>query len=146
MKASFLYTKRVINHFHKQFITSMIGQIGTSIATIGTGGKGLPSAITKTATGLINALQQHYNKGGSALSGMNNLPLPQSIYIIWERNEVQSDPYEYKGRPDPHSTMLSNLHGYTEIDRFSDEIDLSFATKEETDELRNLLQTGVYLP
>ena len=131
---------------HKQFITSMIGQIGSSIATIGTGGKGLPSVISKTATGLINSLQYHYNKGGSALSGLNNLPLPTSIYVIWERNEVQSDPYEYKGRPDPHSTMLSNLHGYTEIDRFSDEIDLSFATKEETDELRNLLQTGVYLP
>ena len=131
---------------HKQFITSMIGQIGTSIATIGTGGKGLPSAITKTATGLINSLQHHYNKGGSALSGLNNLPLPQSIYVIWERNEVQSDPNEYKGRPCPAPRLLSNLHGYTEIDRFSDEIDLSFATKEETDELRNLLQTGVYLP
>lgn len=131
---------------HKQFVTSMIGQIGSSIATIGTGAKGLPSVISKSTTGLLNSLQYHYNKGGSALSGLNNLPLPTSIYVIWERNEVQSDPYEYKGRPDPHSTMLSNLHGYTEIDRFNDEIDLSFATKEEVDELRNLLQTGVYLP
>lgn len=130
----------------KQFITSMIGQIGSSVSTIASGGKGLPSVISKTATGLINSLQYHYNKGGSAISGLNNLPLPQSIYVIWERNEVQSDPYEYKGRPDPHSTILSNLHGYTEIDRFSDEIDLSFATKDEIDEIRNLLQTGVYLP
>lgn len=131
---------------HKQFVTSMIGQIGSSVATIGTGGKGLPSLISKTATGLINALQQHYNKGGSALSGMNNLPLPQSIYIIWERNEVQSDPNEYKGRPCPAPRLLSNLHGYTEIDRFSDDIDLSFASQEEIDEIKSLLQTGVYLP
>lgn len=131
---------------YKQFVTSMIGQIGTSIATIGSGSKGLPSAISKSTIGLINSLQHHYNKGGSALSGLNNLPLPQSIYVIWERNEVQSDPNEFKGRPNPTSHGLSTLHGYTEIDRFADEIDLSFASQDEIDELRNLLQTGVYLP
>ena len=132
---------------HKQFVTSMIG-LGTSAitSTFANEGKGLTSILSKGATGLINSLQQHYHKGGSALSGLNNFPLPQSIYIIWERNEVQSDPNEFKGRPNPTSHGLSTLHGYTEIDRFADEIDLSFASQDEIDELRNLLQTGVYLP
>ena len=131
----------------KQFITTMIS-LGTSatVSTFAEGGKGLTSSLSKGAIGLFNAQQHHMHKGGSAISGLNNLPLPQSIYIIRERSEVQSDPYEYKGRPCPTSSVLSYYSGYAEIDRFSDEIDLSFASKEEVDEIRTLLQSGVYLP
>ena len=131
----------------RQMVTSMIG-IGTgSVLTVfANEGKGLASSLTKSATGLVNSLQHHYHKGGGAISGLNNLALPQSIYIIREMNSVLVDPKEYKGKPLEMTGTLSDYHGFTSIDSYGSDIDLSFATRDEADEIKSLLQSGVYLP
>lgn len=129
---------------YKQFVTSMIGMVGG--ATSYTSGKGIASGITKTTTSMFNALQQHYHKGSGSIQGLNNLPLPQSIYIIREMNSIITDPKDYKGKPVEMTGTLSDYHGFTSIDSYGTDIDLSFATKDEADELKSLLQSGVYLP
>lgn len=129
---------------YKQFVTSMIGMVGGAPSY--TSGKGIASGITKTTTSMFNALQQHYHKGSGSIQGLNNLPLPQSIYIIREMNSIITDPKDYKGKPVEMTGTLSDYHGFTSVDSYGTDIDLSFATKDEADELKSLLQTGVYLP
>lgn len=134
----------------KQLFTATLG-IGSSIVSMGTSEKGFTSggivgAGLKTTASMFNALQQHYHRGNGSLQGMNNLPLPQSIYIIYERNNLIYSPIQVKGKPLQEQRELNEIHGYTEIGKFWEVMNLGSATRDEVEEIKNILQSGVYLP
>ena len=130
----------------RNMVTSTIGLVGGTLS-ITPSPKGFNassigiSTASKSASNIFNALQSRYSKGTIANQGINNITMPQSIYIIREMNTIISDPKDYKGKPVELTGTLSNYHGFTSIDSYNKEIDLSFATKEEADELKALLQT-----
>lgn len=133
----------------KNFVNSMIGIVGGAVAMPFSKGFGVAMGVgmlTKGSKEMFNALQYHYNKSGGTIQGLNNLPLPQSIYVIYERNNAIYYPTETKGRPLQSNRKLSNVHGYCEVDRFRDDFNLGYATREELDEVKQLLQQGVFLP
>lgn len=133
----------------KNFVNSMIGIVGGTIAMPFSKGFGVAMGVGMTTKGtkdMYNAFQYHYNRSGNPINGFNNLPLPQSIYIIIERNKIKYNPVYTKGRPFNQVASLNEVHGYCEVDRFLKNFALNYGTKDELDEVKQLLRTGVYLP
>lgn len=133
----------------KNLFTTATSIVGTSLImpyTKGFGTAMVGLSATKQTKDVFNAFQVHYNKGNASIQGVNNLSQPQSIYIIFERNELVYSPIQTKGKPYMQMTKLGALHGYTEVERFTDSMDLGTATSDEVNLIKNYLQTGVYLP
>lgn len=135
----------------RNMVSSTIGLVGGTLAmtpsskgftasAIGT------SVVTKSASNIFNALQMRYSKGTTATQGINNLTMPQSIYVIYERNNLVYSPTVTKGKPLNEQRLLNDIHGYTEIGKFLDNMNLGYATKDEIEEIKNLLITGIFLP
>lgn len=134
----------------KNFLQSTLG-LGTSIISAVSSQKGLNATsglgiVLKTTGSMANALQHHYSRSSGAINGLNNLPLPNSIYVIYERNNLEYSPIETKGKPLMEQRELNEIHGYCEVAKFWEIMNFGSATKDEVDEIKNLLIGGVYLP
>lgn len=134
----------------RNLFTATLG-IGSSITSMATSEKGFTTGgviggALKTTGNMFNALQVHYKKGSGSLQGLNNLPLPQSVYIIYERNNLVYSPIDTKGKPLQEQRELNELHGYTEVGAFWENLNLGTATKDEVDEIKDLMYRGIYLP
>ena len=133
----------------KQLFSSTLGIAGSVATAVATKGVSSTVALTqgiKATKDMTNALQTHYHKGDGSMQGMNNMPLPQSVYVFIERNRRIYTFKNSKGKPLMQQKTLSSLHGYTEVNKFLDSMDFGTATKDEVDEIKNLLIGGVYLP
>ena len=133
----------------KNLFTTATSIVGTSLImpyTKGFGTAMVGLSATKQTKDVFNAFQVHYQKGNASIQGINALSQPQSIYIIYERNELVYSPLQTKGKPLMEMKKLSTLHGYTEIERFTDSMDFGTATSDEVNLIKNYLQTGIYLP
>ena len=133
----------------KNLFTTATSIVGTSLImpyTKGFGTAMVGLSATKQTKDVFNAFQVHYQKGNASIQGINALSQPQSIYIIYERNELVYSPLQTKGKPLMEMKKLSTLHGYTEVERFTDSMDFGTATSDEVNLIKNYLQTGVYLP
>lgn len=133
----------------KQLYSSTLGLVETAMIlpfTKGFGTAMVGSQGIKATRDMFNTLQTHYTKGNGSLQGMNNFPLPQSVYIIYERNNLEYSPIETKGKPLMEQRELNEVHGYCEVAKFWEIMNFGSATKDEVDEIKNLLIGGVYLP
>lgn len=130
-------------------VLSAITAVGGAVATYATGGIGglaaagiSAAAITNSATD-IATMQNHANMG-TPISSSSALWMPQDIIFRITRPR-KSEATEFKNRHGYRanfSTPLSEVSGYCQVD--SPRLDI-IATDREKEELKTLLQGGIYL-
>ena len=122
-------------------ILGIAGSIGSLVAT---GGASAPTEIGKIAGNAINALKPNIQKSG-AMSGTGGLMGVQTPYLICQRprQSVPASQNSFTGYPSNITATLSDLSGYTEVDKIH--LEGVPCTNEEMDEIMTLLESGVYI-
>lgn len=123
--------------------------VGGAIATFATGGAAAPIAIGAGAATIANsaatiATMQNHQKLGTPVGSSMSLWMPQDIIFRITRPR-KSEATEFKNRHGYRanfSTPLSEVSGYCQVD--SPRLDI-IATDREKEELKTLLQGGIYL-
>lgn len=118
---------------------SIAASIGSMVAT---GGATAPMAATALANTAVNQMKPSVEKSGS-LSGAAGIMGIQQPYLIVTRPR-QALPYKqntYTGYPSLYSVNLSELTGYTEIEKIH--LEGIPATEKELTEIDTLLKGGV---
>lgn len=122
-------------------ILGIAGSIGSLVAT---GGASAPTEIGKIAGNAINALKPNIQKSG-AMSGTGGMMGVQTPYLICQRprQSVPTSQNTFTGYPANITATLSDLSGYTEVDKIH--LEGVPCTNEEMDEIMTLLESGVYI-
>lgn len=120
---------------------SVAASIGSMVAT---GGASAPLAASAIANTAVNQLKPSIEKSGS-LGGPSGIIGIQTPYIIITRprQALPSRQNEYIGYPALYSAVLSDLSGYTEIEKIH--LEGIPATEKEITEIDTLLKGGVIL-
>lgn len=122
-------------------ILGIAGSIGSLVAT---GGASAPTEIGNMAGNAINALKPNIQKSG-AMSGTGGLMGVQTPYLICQRprQSVPASQNTFTGYPANITATLSDLSGYTEVDKIH--LEGVPCTNEEMNEIMTLLESGVYI-
>ena len=140
------------NENMKQTMSSLLSgavAIGGAVATYASGGAAAPVAMAMSAGAVANsattiATMQNHVKMGTPVGASTSLWMPQDIIFRITRPR-KSEAEEFKNRwgyRANFSTQLSNTTGFTQVEKPR----LDFvATDAEKDEIKNLLQGGIYL-
>lgn len=122
-------------------VLSIAGNIGMMVAT---GGASAPMNVSNIAATAVNSFKPQIEKSG-AMSGTGGMMGIQKPYLILTRPR-QALPFEqhkYTGYPSFITTKLSNVSGYTEVEKIH--LDNIPATQVEIDEIHSLLKSGVII-
>lgn len=123
--------------------------VGGAVATFASGGAAAPVAMAMSAGAIANsastiATMQNHSKLGTPIGASTSLWMPQDIIFRITRPR-KSEAEEFKNRwgyRANYSTQLSNTTGFTQVEKPR----LDFvATDTEKDEIKRLLQGGIYL-
>lgn len=124
--------------------------IGTSIATIASGGTLTPLMMGATAAAVgnkVNHMQKHIARGGSNASSWISNFLGVNPFVIKTTPDYYT-PTNYAhlyGYPLHATRTLSSVSGFTKVGEIHME-DIPNAMVEEVDEIKRLLEEGVILP
>lgn len=115
------------------------------VGGIVTGGMGGAISTLTNAPSIINGLKENVTRG-SVGDGFSGLVGMQNVTIIIERPEVStSEQFKpFRGKPLMQTRVLNTLTGYTEVEEIHIE-NIPIATKQELEEIENLLKSGVIL-
>jgi hypothetical protein len=124
-------------------ILGIAGSIGSLVSAGGKAGATI-SAAAGLASNAINALKPNVQKSG-AMSGTGGLMGVQTPYLICQRprQSVPASQNSFTGYPSNITSRLSDLSGYTEVDRIH--LDGVPCTNEEMEEIMQLLESGVFI-
>ena len=130
-------------------ILSGVVAVGGAVASFATGGVAAPIAIGAGVASVANtatniATMQNHVKMGTPAGASTSMWMPQDIIFRITR-PTKSEATEFKNRHGYRanfSTKLSDTSGYCQVD--SPRLDI-IATDREKEELKSLLQGGIYL-
>lgn len=123
-----------------------VGVVGGSFSGYKSNGGMLGITQTGINTGIevMNNRVERIEKGDIG-EGVNTLVGSQKVTIIIDRPNVSSEEYKpFRGKPLMQTRVLNTLTGYTEVEDIHIE-NISIATKQELEEIENLLKSGVIL-
>lgn len=120
-------------------VLGIAGSIGSMVAT---GGASSPAAITDIVNTATNQLKPEVQKSGamSGAGGMLGMQIPYLI-LTRPRQALPSNQNKFSGYPSLITVKLSELSGYTEIEKIH--LENIPATEVELTELEKLLMEGV---
>lgn len=125
-------------------LSSMITGVMDGVSSVGSMISGNPMAIPGAVTGVLN-MASSFDVASSGVMNGNMKIIDNGPQINVQFHDIPDMAVSLFGRPCALNPMLGTLTGYAEIGRIHIENLASVATKDEVDEIEQLLTSGVIL-